>query len=101
MLVLVLVIAIGVSLYGQQGRVTFQGTRNLGHGVSVARSSSLVVLRVPRRAKVRLRAVLAYETKPCLRPLAEIARGAIGAVNGDYHGLGQDDFARTYSPLVT
>ena len=81
--------------------VPFTGTRDLGHSVAATRSGSLIFLRVPRRSSARLRAVLADEKKPRLAPLVTIANGALGGVNGDYHGLGDDDYARTYSPLVT
>jgi hypothetical protein len=100
-LLLVLVALIGALVWEGRPRTALAGTVQLGFGVTAARENGLIVVRVPRRSKVRLRAVLADEKQRRLRDLADIATSSLAAVNGDYHYLNGPDFARTYSPLVT
>ncbi len=100
-LLVVLAGLLGALAWQARPRTALAGTLELGWGVTVAREGGLIVVRVPRRSKVRLRAVLADEKQQRLRDLADIATSALAAVNGDYHFLEGPSFARTYSPLVT
>ena len=82
----------------------FTGDLDLGHGVHVKRvdltepALKLVVVTVPRKKGVRLRAVQADD----IVPLEKMAKSvnALAAVNGDYHEM--HDFLRgkTYSTLI-
>jgi len=81
-----------------------EGELDLGHGVKArrveARTAPLafVVVSVPRRKGLALRAVQARG----LKPLGDLAAsvGALAAINGDYHELGGPLLGRTYSTLV-
>jgi hypothetical protein len=100
-------VAITIRVRSEKARAEdpeFTGELDLGHGVSVRRVDltdpplHLVLVRVPRRKGLRLRAVSALGLAP-VREMVERAAG-IAAVNGDYHEMHGYLQGKTYSTLV-